>query len=213
MHHKRLTISKLWPIPRKGNTFIVKPLDNKNLGIPVLVAMRDILGHVQKRKELKKIMLEGKVEVNGIKIREDGYSLLLFDILGLPILDKYYSVGLSDKGRVQFDEVKKTDVGKKIIKVVGKKVLSGGKVQFNMRDGRNLISKDKVSIGDSVMINIKDKKIEKVLPIKEAGDILVIKGKHLGIRGKVSKIDGNVVSVEIGEKSYNLNKEAVMALN
>ena len=86
MHSKRLTISNLWSIPKKGNKFIVVAKNKNILGIPILVAMRDILKHVQTRKELKKILLEKKVEVNGVPIKDDRYSLLLFDTIGLPSL-------------------------------------------------------------------------------------------------------------------------------
>jgi small subunit ribosomal protein S4e len=213
MHQKRLAISKLWPIPRKGRTFIVVASNNKTQGIPVLVAMRNILGHVQTRKELKKIMLEGKVEVNGVVIRDEKYSLLLFDVLGLPTLKKYYRVGLSEFKKIIFDEISAKEINSKIVKVSGKKILSKGRVQLNMRDGRNVLSKDKVSVGDSVVINLKDKKIERVLPIKEKSEVLVIKGKHLGRKGNVSKVEGNEVNVSLEEGDFNLNKNAVMALS
>ncbi len=213
MHQKRLTMSNLWPIPRKGNTFIVVPSNNKTQGIPVLVAMRDILRHVQTRKELKKIMLEGKVEVNGVKILEQGYSLLLFDVLSLPTIKKQYRLVLTEFKKFAFEEVVAKDANSKIVKVIGKKILSKGVVQFNMRDGRNVLSKDKVGVGDSVIINFKDKKIEKVVPISEKSEVLVIKGKHLGHRGKVVKVSGNEVNVSLGENEFNLNKNAVMALS
>tara|TARA_Y100000310_G_scaffold345132_1_gene462069 strand:- start:3097 stop:3669 length:573 start_codon:yes stop_codon:yes gene_type:complete len=189
------------------------PSNNKTQGIPVLVAMRDILRHVQTRKELKKIMLEGKVEVNGVKILEQGYSLLLFDVLSLPTIKKQYRLVLTEFKKFAFEEVVAKDANSKIVKVIGKKILSKGVVQFNMRDGRNVLSKDKVGVGDSVIINFKDKKIEKVVPISEKSEVLVIKGKHLGHRGKVVKVSGNEVNVSLGENEFNLNKNAVMALS
>jgi small subunit ribosomal protein S4e len=213
MHQKRLAISKLWPIPKKGRTFIVRTRGNKKLGMPVLVAMRDVLGHVQKRKELKKIMLEDKVHVNGSPIRDDKYSLDLFDNLSLPSIKKHYKVSLSSSGKISFEEGSEKDSSLKIVKVVGKKILSKGLIQLNMQDGRNIISKEKVSVGDSVLLNMKDKKIEKVLPIKEKSEVIVIKGKHLGNKGKVSKVSEHEVSVSLDEGEYNLNKNAVIALS
>src|SRR3989344_6255503 len=212
MHQKRIAISKLWPIPSKGRIFVVVPSNNKTSGIPLLVAMRDILGHVETRKELKKIMLEGKVEVNGNKVKDDKYSLLLFDVLGLPSLHKYYRISLSPSRKISFEEASEKDATNKISKVIGKKILPKGIVQINMKDGRNLLSKEKVNVGDSVMLNLKNNKIEKILPIKEKSEVLVVKGKHLGHRGKISKVEGNIVNVIIDDGKYNLNKDAVMAL-
>jgi len=213
MHQKRLTISKLWPIPRKGNTFIAVANNNKNTGIPVIIAMRDILGHVQTKKELKKIILEGKVEVNGHKIKDERYSLLLYDILGLPGLKKYYRVSLSPLRKIAFEEANEKDAGIKISKVISKKTLSKGTIQINLRDGRNLLVKDKIDVGNSVIINLKDKKIEKVLPIKEKSEVLVIKGKHLGNKGKIISIEDKNVNVSFNDGEYNLNIDSIMVLN
>ena len=211
MHSKRIAASKLWPIPRKGNKFIVVANNNKTNGIPVLVAMRDVLGYVKTRKELKKILLEGKIEVNGIKIKDEGHSLVLFDILGLPTIKKYYRISLSPTKKIAFEEVKDKD--SKIIKIINKKTLPGNKTQLNLRDGRNIISKEKVNTGDSIIFNLKDKKIEKVLPIKEKSEVLVIKGKHLGSKGKIKKISENKINVSLEEGEFNLNKDAIMALS
>ena len=50
-HLKRQNISKNWPIARKGNTFVVKPLSKK--GIPLLIVLRDLLKIAQTREEVK----------------------------------------------------------------------------------------------------------------------------------------------------------------
>ncbi len=213
MHQKRLSMNKLWPIPKKGKKFVVVPRNNGKLGIPVLVAMRDILKHVETRKELKKVLLEGKIEVNGYPIKDERYSLVLFDSLSIPVLNKYYKVSLSKSGKIIFEESNEKEANRKITKVVNKKLLSENKMQFNMIDGINIISKEKINICDSVIINLKDKKIEKILPIKEKSEIIIIKGKHLGHKGKVLKISNGIVKISLDSGEVNLNKDAIMVLD
>ena len=92
MHKKRESVSKIWPITRKGSKFIVVPSHGGENEIPVLILLRDVLKHVQTRKELNKILKENKILVNNKAIKEDNYSLSLFDTISLKYLGKFYRV-------------------------------------------------------------------------------------------------------------------------
>jgi len=54
---------------------------------------------------------------------------------------------------------------------------------MNLDDGQNFITKEKFSLGDSVIINTKKNTIEKILPLKEKANVEIIRGKHAGKRG------------------------------
>jgi len=54
--------------------------------------------------------------------------------------------------------------------------------------GKNIISKEKAKTGDSVVLNLKDNKIIKIIPMEKEKEVFVIKGKHAGHRGKISEI-------------------------
>ena len=66
---------------QKGTKYLIVPSHSKKSGIPLLIVMREVLKLVNTRKELKKILLENKVLVNNKPIREENYSLVLFDTL------------------------------------------------------------------------------------------------------------------------------------
>ena len=53
-HLTRQKVPKSWSLPKKGTAYVVNPKSNINLGIPILVALRDILKFTQNRKETKK---------------------------------------------------------------------------------------------------------------------------------------------------------------
>mgnify|MGYP001581406078 FL=1 len=211
MHITRHNTSKIWPIPRKGTKYLVVPSRGKNTSIPLLVAMREMLGIVKTRKELKKILNEKKIKVNGSPIREDKTSLALFDVISISCLNKNYKVTFSEKGKFALEEIKDAETANKICKIIGKKMLNGKKIQINFNDGRNLISKEAVKIGDSAVINFKEKKIEKILPVKEKSKIIVIKGKHLGEIGEIAKVDGNKLIIKDKTKEFEtVNKEVIV---
>lgn len=46
--------------------------------------------------------------------------------------------------------------------------------------GKNIISKEKVNTGDSLLLNLKDNKIIKIITMEKGKNIFVIKGKHIG---------------------------------
>ena len=59
---------KEWPLTRKGKKYVV--VSRQRNGIPLLIVLRDMLKLGRTRKEIKKILNEGNVAVNG-KMRKD----------------------------------------------------------------------------------------------------------------------------------------------
>ncbi len=198
MHTIRKTISKILPIPKKGTKYVIVSSHNKKFGVPVLIIMRDILGFVKTRKELKKIMLEKKVLVNNKFIREENRALLLFDTLKLKDLNKSYRLSFNEHGRAIMKEIADKECEVKICRIINKKILKGKKVQLNFNDGTNVLSNEKVNVGDCVLINLNKWKIEKVMPIKEKSSVLIIKGKYIGKEGEILNINGNEVEIKSG---------------
>src|SRR3989338_526136 len=211
MHITRHNTSKRWPIPRKGTKYLVFPSRGNNDSIPLLIIMREILGIVKTRKELKKILNENKILVNGRIIKEDKTSLALFDVISIGSLNKNYKLIFSDKGKFSLVEINDNEASSKICKIIGKNMLKGKKIQINFNDGRNLISKESVNIGDSAIIGFKEKKIEKILPVKEKSKVLIIKGKHLGDIGEIISINNNKITVKNKEREFEtVNKEVIV---
>jgi len=71
---------------------------------------------------------------------------------------------------------------------MNKKILTGKKIQLNLIDGRNIISEEKANTQDSVLLNLKDSKIIKIIPLEKEKNVFVMKGKHAGHKGKIEDI-------------------------
>jgi len=201
-HLKREMMPKNWPIPRKGTTWVVRPSSNLESGIPILIALRDILKLGKNRKEVKKMLQEKNILVNGKIAREEKNSLTLFDVLEIVSSKKNYRISLTEKGKFKLNEISESDAEHKVSKIVNKKMLKGKKIQLNMLDGRNILTDVKCKTNDSVLINFKNKKIEKCLELKEKAKVLVFGGKHAGAKGKIENIDDKhkIVELSDGEK-------------
>ena len=197
MHLKRQEVPKNWPIYRKGTKYVVRADMNPEAGIPLLVILRDVLKIVQSRKEARRTIFLKQILVNGKIPKDEKNPVLLFDTISLIPDKKNYRLDLSEKGKFKLKEISESEANRKPAKVVGKKILKGKITQLNLHDGRNFLSDIKCGINDSVLINFKEKKIEKCLPLKENSRAVVFDGKHSGKSGHIKTVDLNKKIVEM----------------
>jgi small subunit ribosomal protein S4e len=206
MHLKRQKTPKNWPITRKGTKYVVRPMNSLNDGIPLLLILRDMLKITHNRKETKKALNSGFILLNNQKIIEEKTGVCLFDTITLVPEKKYYKLTLTNKGKFSVEEIKEDESKYKISKIINKKILKGKKEQLNLNGGRNYISNIKCKMNDSVLINLKDKKIEKCIGLKEKAKAIVFDGKHIGEKGIVETIDLKNKMVElINEDKKKIN--------
>jgi len=203
MHAKRQTISKSWPIPRKGTKYVIVASHEKKNGIPILIILRDILKLAKNRREVKRILQQEMVFVNDKMIKKENFSVLPFDIL--KIGEKNYELGFSDKGKFKVKETTRKD---RVLKVIGKKILKNKKIQLNLLYGKNILTKEKVNIGDSVVI--KDKKIERVIYLEKGKEAVVLVGKHKGKEGKIDKIEDKIATLCCENAKINVHVGSIM---
>ena len=188
-HLKRQKIPRKWPIPRKGTKFVVKPKSHIHEGVPLLIILRDMLKVAQNRKEVKRALHEKNILHNSKLTKDERNSILLFDTITLVPSKKSYKLDLSENRKFIAKEIKENEADKKVSKVINKKVLKGKKMQLNLSDGRNFLTDMKCNINDSVLIDLKNKKIEKCVAIKEKAKAVIFGGKHAGKKGIIIKID------------------------
>lgn len=207
MHLKRQKVPKSWPIYRKGTKYVVRPRVDIKKGIPVLIVLRDMLKIVQNRKEAKRAIHMKYVLLNNKPVIDERTSVLLFDVLTLTPLKKSYRAGLSSNQKIEINEIKEKESNNKIAKIVDKKMLKGKRMQLNLSDGKNFLSDIQCNINDSVLINFKEKKIEKCIPLKENSEAFVFAGKHAGEKGILKKID---MEKKMAELNVNGNPISVL---
>ncbi len=186
MHQKRQTMLKTWPIARKGTKYLAVASHAKSKSIPLVFVLREMLGIARTRKEARFMCLNGEVKINNKIRKNEKFPLQVFDVIGLEKIGKNYRVEIENKKFI-LKEVSGKDAEKKIVKIIGKKILSNG-VQMNLEDGQNFITKEKFGLGDSVVVNTKKGTIENILPLKEGANVEIMSGKHAGERGQVKEI-------------------------
>jgi small subunit ribosomal protein S4e len=204
-HLKRHKIPKNWPIPRKGTTFVVRPASNLKTGVPILIVLRDMLKLAQNKKEVKRALHLKQILVNGKIVRDEKNSITLFDVVTIIPSKENYRLNVSENGKFKLEKVSDKEANTKISKVINKKKLKGNKTQVNLSGGMNILSKEKCNTNDSLLINLKDNKIEKCIEMKEKSNALVFAGKHAGKKGVIQKIDNDHKIVELKTEERSIH--------
>ena len=206
MHLKRSHLSRKLPLPKKGTKYIARANSNSRDGLPVVVAVRDMLKLAKTSKEVQFMINNNLLKINGRNVKNVKESLVLFNIFEA---DKIYELGILPTGRYTFEETKAKS---RTCKVSGKTNLKNKKAQLNLHDGTNVLVslKEKVKVGDSVEMNFNGK-LGKVIPLEKGKKITVISGKNVGLHGKIQKIDGIKIKIKFDEidKEVELDKSHI----
>lgn len=187
MHKTRSELPANWPLPRKGTKYFVGSSHSASDGIPLQIVLRDILKVGETRREVRFMLLNKEISVNG-KVRVNKkFPVKVFDVITIQKLGKSYRLEIAGK-KLKFVEVSGKEANKKIVKIAGKVLLSKNSYQMNLEDGTNFIVKENFSTGSSAVLNLKENKIEKILELKEGAKVFVVSGKHSGKEGKIKEI-------------------------
>ncbi len=213
-HLKRQSIPKKWPIERKGTTYVVKSNFNFENGVPMLIVLRNMLKLAQTRREAKRIIHLRQILLNGRIVTDEKDNVSLFDTLSILATKKHYRLELSENGKFQLNEIKESEADKKIAKIINKKVLKGKKIQLNLNDGRNFLSDIKCNTNDSIIVDLKGKKIQKCLPLKEKAKVIIFSGKHLGKNGEIIQLnpEEKIAKVKVDNKEINILIKQLMVV-
>jgi len=184
----RNNFGKFWPIARKGSKYVSRSSHNLGESMPLIVVIRDVLKLVRTKKELKKLIGEKQIKINGKEIRVVNYPICLFDVLSLENLKKNYKMVLLKNKKFGFEEIADKDAKSRVYKVLNKKILSKGIVQLNLNNGKNVLLKEKVGIGDGVVLDFVSGKVVGVVEMKKGANAVVIEGKHAGNKGKIEDV-------------------------
>jgi len=189
-HLKRLNAPDSWHIAKKTTKFITKtaPGPHNANAMPIAVWLRDHMGLARNLKEVKQILHQDDVIINGRPCRDAKVGIGIFDIISLPKINKFYRILRDKNGRHVSIEIDAEAAKTRLCKVKNKTIVGGGKVQLNMRDGANLLADNTYKAGDSIILSLEPEtrfNIVDHFPFAIGNMAMVIGGRH---SGKVARI-------------------------
>jgi|SRR3989344_3823487 len=207
MHIKRQIVTTKLPIKRKGTTYVARTLSNLNNSVPVMVALREMLGLAKTGKEVEKIIQQKLVSINGRTVEGYKESIQLFNIFKA---DKTYILIILPTGKFSLQPTTSTE---RLCKVIGKKLLKNNQIQLNLHDGTNILSKGKISIGDSVYVD-SSSKIKKHVSFEKGKEGWIISGRYIGLKCKIQSKEGKNTNVLVHDKdaATKLNEPQIFVI-
>jgi small subunit ribosomal protein S4e len=189
-HLKRLNAPDSWHIAKKTTKFITKtaPGPHNANAMPIAVWLRDHMGFARNLKEVKQILNQNDVIINGRPCRDPKMGVGIFDIIAIPKTGKYYRMLRGKNGRHQAVEIDADAAQSRLCKIQNKTVITGGKVQLNLRYGANIIGDNTYNSHDSVVLSLKPEDRFKIIdhfPFAVGNMAMVTGGRH---SGKVARI-------------------------
>jgi small subunit ribosomal protein S4e len=208
---KRLASPKWWPIERKIKKFTVPPRGphKKNLSLPLQVLLRDTLKLAETGKEARTVIKKGEILIDGRKIKDPKFGVGIFDLIEIPSIKRFWRI--IPKNGLSLIEIPENEKKLKICKIVDKKTLKGKRDQLNLNDGRNILTKEKYSTQDSLLIELPEQKIVDHIKFEKGSIAMVLEGRNAGKVSKIKEIEKNRVWLE-DEKTYEVPKKLVIVV-
>jgi len=212
---KRIAMPDSWQIKKKENKFVARPLPGQSfkLGMPINTILRDILGLASNNNEVKKILNNKEIFVNGKRRKECRFMVGLMDVISIPEINKFYRVLLTKKGKIILKEIKKEESNLKLCKILNKKKKKKDMIQLNLSDGRNiLIKEDKYKTNDSLLISLPKQEVKEYIELKKSNIIYLIGGKYIGEIGVIEDVKDNIVSFKLKNKKVETRKKKIFVV-
>lgn len=208
-HLKRFFAPKTWVVKRKGIKFVLRPspgMHSLKLGLPLTILFRDLLGYANNLREVKHILLNNNVLVDGVRRKEYKFLVGIFDVIEIKETKELFRV-IFDKKKIGLSKIEKNEANLKPCKIIGKKKI-GKKIQLNLYDGKNLlVDKDIYKVGDTVVIELPKNRIKNHLKLEKGNLIYLFGGKHIGLFGSIEDISGNKIKYKSSEGVFETLKD------
>ncbi len=205
MNRTRQETTTRIPIRRKGTKYIAGASLNVNNAVPVVLAIRDMLHLAQTAREVREMIKQRLLKINGRTVYHLNESIQLFSILEA---DKPYVLTLLPTKRFSLQETKmaKGRMGK----IIGKRLVKDGKLQYSLHDGTSIASKEKWSVGDTLYLDLKNK-VKSHVALQKGSSVFVISGKYTGLQGTVTQKEGSALTITFKEGSAHITQDTVVA--
>ncbi len=214
-HMKTLTVPTTWPVKRKTTKFTIRPNPGKSfeLSMPIAIAFKNILKYAKTTKEVKTILMDKEILVDGKKIKDPKSLIGFMDTLSIPVSKEYYRILIKKSKRLYLQEITEKEAGLKICKIIGKTMLKKGRLQLNLFDSRNIIvKKDEYKVGDSILLSVPKQNVEKVLKLEKGAYAYMVSGKHIGEHGVIEEINKDIVKIKADKDSFETTKESLFII-
>jgi small subunit ribosomal protein S4e len=212
---KRLTAPRSWPIKRKAHLWITKPSPGAHAledSVPVTVVVRDLLKICNTAAEVKTILSNRDMLVDGKIVNDSRKGIGLMDVISFPKANSHYRMVVNVRGKLTLVAIPEEKSSWKLCRIDNKTIVPGGKTQLNLHDGRNiLVEKDEYKTGDVLKIEVPTQKILGAYKMEQGSMALITSGSSVGRAEVIDEIivrrlsSDNIVNFKNGSSTTRGN--------
>jgi len=210
VHQKRLSAPKHYPVERKGLTYTttVEGSRSPEIGIPVVVFLREVTGYAETKKEAKTIIREGNLYRNGDRVRDVRDSIGILDVIELPKTGEVFRV-MPNKNRLDFV---KTEDDRTAAKVTGKTV-EGDQYVYHFHNGENYRSEEQYSTGSTLILGDEAEEAEMI----EGSKVVILDGQHAGKTAEITELHSrgmraDTATVKTSDAEFEIRQDKLFAV-
>lgn len=190
-HMKALESPTYMGVHRKASKYVMKARagrHSRERSLPVTVFLKRE-GLVASTSDAVKLLRDGKVLLNGKRIRDPKYPIGLSDVV--TVGEEHYSVGINSNAKAVFSRTDRAS--ETIYKLVRKYKGRKGRIMFGLHDGSVVEGSNSAGVNDSVRLS--GTKVAGVLKLQKGAKCVVIAGVNVGAEGTVEGVkEGNMHS-------------------
>lgn len=210
---ERLASPAWWPIDRKAKKFVVVPRGPhaQSASLPLTLIVRNILELASTAKEARHIIKAAKVSVDGRPMRDVKYGVGPMDLLEISGIGTWRAV---PGRRLWLVKTSGPDSRLKLCKITGKKNVRGGKLQIHLHDGRTMLTENKWSVGDTLMIETPEQKVVDHFKFEPGVVVLLTAGSRAGAIARLVRIERELgrVWLAAGKKEFEAPMDATFVI-
>lgn len=199
-HLKRSPAPSFWQIMRKERTWTVKPAPGPHSlrrCIPLGILIRDYFKLAESMREVRRILSEGQIKIDGRIRRNYKYPVGLMDVIEITTTGEFYRVVPHRQKFLWPIKIEHEEANLKLCRIENKVTVKGGHIQLNLHDGRNILirvanpmnpEEDVYRTFDSLLIEIPEQNILNHVKLDLGTMVVVVDGRNVGRMGKIKSI-------------------------
>jgi small subunit ribosomal protein S4e len=218
-HIKRMAAPSNWPVSRKTSYWVTKPRAGPHgvkESMPLLSVVRDMLKLCDNSREARFIIGSRQVSVDGKVVTDYKYPVGLMDVVTIQKTKQSYRMLVDYKAKLKLVQIEDQEKDWKLARIDNKTVITKGKIQINLHDGRNLLlPKDQYKTGDVLKIELPTQKVMKAYKLEKGNLVLLIGGSHPGTVQTIESYDikrGSSSNIVTFKEGFSTVKENVFVV-
>lgn len=183
-HLDRLAAPKSWILRRKEHKWTARPIPGPH-GIKECITLnlllKELLKLARTTREVQSILYGGMIKVDGIIRKDYKFPVGLMDVITVDKIGTSYRMLLDNWGRFYPLPIAGKEINEKLLKIINKTKIKGGKIQITFHDGKNiLVDKFEGYVGDSALFDLNKKSVLELLKLEKGALVYLTAGKHVG---------------------------------